>query len=155
MDYPLLKSSKKSKKKTKKATWDDSDESASGSDEEVANFCFMAHSDQEDEQEDEVILESLSYHELFKFVDEMQTDLEKLSSKYVGCSKYVGLKKKYKTSVIENKSLLNEISCLKENGHNIVKIDVPCEKHVFDCDEKNALINKVKFFEYDCCEKDS
>ena len=77
-----------------KATWDDSDESASGSDEEVANFCFMAHSDkedeQEDEQEDEVTLESLSYHELFKLVDEMTIDLEKLSSKYVV------LKKKYK-----------------------------------------------------------
>ena len=93
-DCPLLKSSKKSKKKAMKATWDDSDESASGSDEEVANFCFMAHSDkedeQEDEQEDEVTLESLSYHELFKLVDEMTIDLEKLSSKYVV------LKKKYK-----------------------------------------------------------
>ena len=135
-----------------KATWDDSDESASGSDEEVANFCFRAHSDkedeQEDEQEDEVTLESLSHHELFKLVDEMQSDLEKLSSKYVV------LKKKYKTSIIKNKSLLNEISCLKEKDHNIVKIDVPCEKHVFDCDEKNALINKVKSLEHDCCEKD-
>ena len=60
----------------------------------------------------------------------------------------------HKTSIIENKSLLNEISCLKEKDHNIVKIDVPCEKHVFDCDEKNALIDKVKSLEHDCCEKD-
>ena len=75
---------------------DDSNESASGSDEEVANICFMAHSDKEDEQEDEdkVTLESLSYHELFKPVDEMQIDLEKLSSKYMV------LKKKYKTPII-------------------------------------------------------
>ena len=96
-DCPLLKSSKKSKKKTMKATSDDSDESVSGSDEELTNFCFMAHSD----KEDEVTLESLSYHELFKLVDEMQINLEKLSSKYVV------LTKKYKTSIIENKSLLN------------------------------------------------
>ncbi|XP_022157467.1 uncharacterized protein LOC111024159 [Momordica charantia] len=53
-DCPLLKSSKKSKKKAMKATWDDSDESGSESEnEEVVNFCFMAHSDKEDEQDDE------------------------------------------------------------------------------------------------------
>ena len=44
---------------------DDSDESTSGIDEEVANFCFMAHSNKDDEQKDEVILKSLSYDELF------------------------------------------------------------------------------------------
>ena len=54
-DCPLLKLSKKSRKKAMKATWDDSDESAN--DEEVTNFCFRAHSDKEDE-ENEVILES-------------------------------------------------------------------------------------------------
>ena len=51
-DCPLLKSSKKSKKKAMKATQDDSDESARGSDKEVANFCFRAHSDKDDEQKD-------------------------------------------------------------------------------------------------------
>ena len=63
-------------------------------------------------------------------------------------------KKKYKASIIENKSLLNENSCLKENNHNVVKFDVPCKKHVFDCDEKTALIDKIKYLEHDCCEKD-
>ena len=56
------------------------------SDEKVANFCFMAHGDKEDEvmaqgnqeHEDEVILESPSYDELFKVFEEMQLDLEKL-----------------------------------------------------------------------------
>ena len=65
MDCPLLKLSKKSRKKTMKATWDDSNESAS--DEEVANFCFMAHSDKKDE-ENEVILESPSYENYLKFL---------------------------------------------------------------------------------------
>ena len=37
------------------------------SDEKVANFCFMAHGNKED-QEDEVILESPSYDELLKFL---------------------------------------------------------------------------------------
>ena len=43
---------------------------------------------------------------------------------------------------------------MKENGHNIFKIDVPCENDVFNCDEKNALIDKVKSIEHDCYEKD-
>ena len=89
MDCPLLKSSKKSKKKAMKTTWDDSDESGSGSDEEVPNFCFMAHSDRPDEQEEEVILESLSYHKLFKVVDEMQIYLEKLSSSMLGLKRNI------------------------------------------------------------------
>ena len=78
----------------------------------------------------------------------MQLDLEKLGSKYVM------LQKKYKASIIKIKSLLNEISCLKENNHNVVKLDIPCEKHVFDCDEKTPLIDKIKFLEHDCCKKD-
>ena len=58
-DYPHLKVSKKSRKKAMKATWDDSDE-------EVANFCFMAHTDKDDE-ENEVILESsMNYLKFFR-----------------------------------------------------------------------------------------
>ena len=92
------------------------------SDEKVANFCFMAHGDKEDkvmaqglkdDEEDEVILESSSYDELFKVFEEMQHDLEKLGSKYVM------LQKKYKASIIKNESLLNEIYWLKENNHNV------------------------------------
>ena len=64
------------------------------------------------------------------------------------------LQKKYKASIIKDESLLNEISCLKENNHNVVKFDIPCEKHVNDCDEKTALLDKIKFLEHDCCEKD-
>ena len=71
----------------------------------------------------------------------MQLDLEKFGSKYVM------LQKKYKASIITNESLLNEISCLKENNHNVVKFDIPCEKHVNDCDEKTALLDKIKFLE--------
>ena len=57
----------------------------------------------------------------------MQLDLKKIDSKYVV------LAKKYKASIIENKSLLNEISCLEENDH--VKFYICYEKHVFDCNE--------------------
>ena len=102
----------------------------------------MAHGDKEDEvmaqgnqeHEDEVILESPSYDELFKVFEEMQLDLEKLGSKYVM------LQKKYKASIIKDESLLNEISCLKENNHNVVKFDIPLN----DCDEKTYLI-KLNF----------
>ena len=68
------------------------DANESISDEKVANFCFMTHSDKEDEvmaqgnkedEEDEVILESPSYDELFKAFEEMQLDSKKLGSKYV------------------------------------------------------------------------
>ena len=116
------------------------------SDEKVANFCFMAHGDKEDEvmaqgnkedEEDEVILESPSYDELFNVFEEMQLDLEKFGSKYVM------LQKKYKASIITNESLLNEISCLKENNHNVV--DIPREKHVNDCDEKTTYLIKLSF----------
>ena len=91
----------------------------------------MTQSDKEDEvmaqsnkesEEDEVILESHSYDELFIVFEEMQLDLEKLGSKYVM------LQKKYKASIIKNKSLLNEIYCLEENNHNVVRFDIPCEK---------------------------
>ena len=136
------------------------DANESLNDEKVANFCFMAHGDKEDEvmaqgnkedEEDEVILESPSYDELFKVFEDMQFDLEKLGSKYVI------LQKKYEASIIKNKSLLNEISylkennhnvvkfdtpqisCLRENNHNIVKFDIPCKKHAFDSDEKNCI----------------
>ncbi|KAA0053257.1 uncharacterized protein E6C27_scaffold102G00500 [Cucumis melo var. makuwa] len=51
-DFPLLKSSKKSKKKTMKAIWDDSSKSESEV-EEMANLGLMAHSDKEDEHDDE------------------------------------------------------------------------------------------------------
>ena len=124
------------------------DANESISDEKIENFCFMAHDDKEDEvmaqsnkddEEDEVILESHSYDELFKVVEEMQLDLEKLGSKYVM------LQKKYKASIIKNKSLLNEIYFLEENNHNVVKFDIR-KKHVFDCDKKTALIDKIKFF---------
>ena len=80
---------------------------------EVANFYFMAHSDREDEvmahgnkedEEDEVILESPSYDELFKVLEEMQLDLKKLSSKYVV------FQKKYKASII--KMSLNQMKFL-------------------------------------------
>jgi len=151
-DCPLLKSSKKFKKKAMKATWDDSDESESGSDEEVANFCFMAHSDNCDEQDDEVTLESPSYDELFETFENMQNELEKLGSKYNV------LRKKYNTLTSENKTLLDEITCLKLHEHDIVKIDkidVSCDEHALDCDEKNILLDKVKFLEQDCCEKDN
>ena len=96
-------------------------------DEKVANFCFMAHSDKEDEvlaqgnkddKEDEVILEYPSYDELFKVFENIQLDLEKLGSNHVRLLKY-------KSSIIKNKSLLNEISCLKQNNHNVVKFDIP------------------------------
>lgn len=147
-DCPLLKSSKKSKKKAMKATWDDSDESGSESEnEEVANFCFMAHSDKEDEQDDEVTLDPLSYDELFEAFENMQNDLEKLGSKYVM------LKKKYNVLTSENKSLLDDIACLKKNEHDVVNIS--CDKHVLDCDEKNALLDKIRFLEHDGCEKDN
>ena len=53
---------------------------------------------------------------------------------------------KDKASMIENKSLLNEIYGFEENDHNIIKFDIPCEKHVIDFEEKNALI--------DCWEED-
>ena len=36
----------------------------------------------------------------------------------------------------------------------MVNFDVTWKRHVFDSDEKNALIDKVKFLEHDCCEKD-
>ena len=62
------------------------------------------------------------------------------------------LQKKYKASIIENKTLLNEISCLKENNHNVVKFDIPCEKH--DLIVMRKLHDKIKFLEHDCCEKD-
>ena len=79
------------------------------SDEKVANFCFMAHSDKEDEgmaqgnkedEEDEVFLESPPYDELFNVFEEMQLDLEKLQS--------IVFQDKYKASIIKNKSLLNK-----------------------------------------------
>ncbi|TYK29684.1 zf-CCHC domain-containing protein/UBN2 domain-containing protein [Cucumis melo var. makuwa] len=56
-DCPLLKSSKKSKKKTMKATWDDSSESESEV-EKMTRLGLMAHSDKEDEQDDEVYLKA-------------------------------------------------------------------------------------------------
>ena len=34
-----------------------------------------------------------------------------------------------------------EIYGFEENDHNIIKFDIPCEKYVFDCEEKNALID--------------
>ena len=34
-----------------------------------------------------------------------------------------------------------------------MKHDIPCEKHVNDCDEKTALLDKIKFLENDCYEK--
>lgn len=37
----------------------------------------------------------------------------------------------------------------------MVNFDVTWEKHVFDGNEKNALIDKVKFLEHDCCVKNS
>ena len=46
--------------------------------------------------------------------------------------------KKYKASIIK-------ICCLKENNHNVVKFDILYEKHVNDCDEKTALLDKIKF----------
>lgn len=151
-DCPLLKSSKKSKKKAMKATWDDSSESESGSDvEEVARICLMAHSDKDDVLDDEVNLEPPSYDELFETFESMQNDLEKLSSKYVV------LKKKYNALSSENKSLLDKIACFKNNEH-VVQIDemkVSCDKHACVCDEKNALLDKVRFLEHDSCEKDN
>ena len=36
----------------------------------------------------------------------------------------------------------------------MVNFDVPSENNVFDSDEKNALNDKVKFLEHDCCVKD-
>ncbi|KAA0033952.1 zf-CCHC domain-containing protein/DUF4219 domain-containing protein/UBN2 domain-containing protein [Cucumis melo var. makuwa] len=95
-DCPFLKSSKKSKKKAVKATWDDSSKSESEV-EEMANLGLMAHSDKEDEHDDEVTLEHPSIDELFENFESMQNDLEKLSSKVV-------LKKKYNVLTSENKS---------------------------------------------------
>ena len=39
------------------------------------------------------------------------------------------LQNKYKASIIKNKYLLNEISCLKGNNHNVVKFDIPDKKY--------------------------
>ncbi|KAA0053103.1 uncharacterized protein E5676_scaffold566G00050 [Cucumis melo var. makuwa] len=52
MDCPHLKSSKKSKKKAMKTIWDNSSESGSEV-EEMAHLGLMAHSDKEDEHDDE------------------------------------------------------------------------------------------------------
>ena len=32
---------------------------------------------------------------------------------------------------------------------------VSCDKHACVCDEKNALLDKVRFLEHDSCEKDN
>lgn len=147
-DCPLLKSSKKFKKKAMKATWDDSSESESGSDvEEIAHLGLMARSEKDDEHDDEVTLEPPSYDELFETFESMQSDLEKLSSKYIV------LKKKYNALSSENKLLLDKIACFKENEHvEIEESNISCEKHVCDCDD---LIDKVRFLEHDGCEKDN
>ena len=93
-----------------KATWDDSSESESEV-EEMENLGLMAHSNKEDEHDDEVTLEPPSIDELFENFESMQSDLEKLSSKYVV------VKKKYNVLTLENKSLLDKIACFKENGN--------------------------------------
>ena len=65
-----------------KATQDDNSESESEV-EEMANLGLMAHSDKEDEHDDEVTQEPPSIDELFENFESMQNDLKKLSSKYV------------------------------------------------------------------------
>ncbi|KAA0025752.1 uncharacterized protein E5676_scaffold287G00410 [Cucumis melo var. makuwa] len=129
-----------------KATWDDSSESEV---EEMENHGLMVHSDKADEHDDEVTLEPPSIGELFENFESMQNDLEKLSSKYVV------LKKKYNILTSKNKSLLNKIACFKEN-ENVVQIEelnVSSDKHVCDCNKKDALLDKVRFLEHDSCEK--
>ena len=65
------------------------------------------------------------------------------------------LKKKYNVLISENKSLLDKIACFKENENveQIEKLNVSSDKHV--CDEKDALLDKVRFLEHDSCEKDN
>ncbi|KAA0046182.1 zf-CCHC domain-containing protein/UBN2 domain-containing protein [Cucumis melo var. makuwa] len=148
-DCPFLKSSKKSKRKAMKATWDDSSESESEV-EETANLGLMVQSDKEDEHDDEVTLEPPSIEELFENFENVQNDLEKLSSKYVV------LKKKYNVLSSENKSLLDKIACFKENvNKQIEELNVSSDKHIGDCNEKDALLDKVRFLEHDSCEKDN
>lgn len=67
------------------------------------------------------------------------------------------LRKKYNALSSENKSLLDKIACFKDNEHvvQIVEMNVSCYKHVCVCDEKNALLDKVRFLEHDGCEKDN
>ena len=65
-----------------KTTWDDSSESESEV-EEMANLGLMAHSDKEDEHDDEVTLKPPSIDELLENFEIMQNNLTKLSSKYV------------------------------------------------------------------------
>ncbi|TYK24240.1 UBN2 domain-containing protein [Cucumis melo var. makuwa] len=72
-------------------------------------------------------------------------------------SEYVVLKKKYNVLTSENKSLLHKHACFKEN-ENVVQIEelnVSSDKHVCDCNEKDALLDKVRFLKHDGCEKDN
>ncbi|XP_022950378.1 uncharacterized protein LOC111453493 [Cucurbita moschata] len=136
-----------------KATWDDSDESASGSDEEVANFCFMAHSDKEDEQEDEVCLKASKKNKWY---------LDSGCSRHMtgNPSKFVNLSKKdgglvtfgdnKKGKIIGKGTIGNDSCTLIENvllvdglNHDLLSISQLCDKGfrvVFD--KNNCIIEK-------------
>ena len=107
----------------------------------MANLGLMAHSDKEDEHDDEVTLKPPSIDELLENFEIMQNNLTKLSSKYVL------LKKKHNVLTGENKSLLYKIACFKEN-ENVVQIEelnVSNDKHVCDCNEKMFCLIKLDF----------
>jgi len=102
-----------------------------------SSLCLMAHSDNDSRDEsdkNEVNQKSPSYDELYDAFENMQHDLEKLSSKYLKLSK------KYKSLIIENKSLMDENACLK-NGATIDLLNVD----KFGDDEKCALNDRIKF----------
>ncbi|XP_022155998.1 uncharacterized protein LOC111022973 [Momordica charantia] len=145
-----------------KATWDDSDESGSESEnEDVANFCFMAHSDKEDEQDDEVCLKA-SKKSKWYLDSGCSRHMTGDQSKFVTFSKkdgdFVTFSDNKKGKIIGKGSIGNESSILIEDvllvdglKHDLLSISQLCDKGfrvVFDkknCIIENASDRKVLF----------
>ena len=136
---------KKKKVMVANSTWSDSDESSSESEEEekeeIVNMCFMAKSEQED---DEVSNLDTSYDELYEDFQQLLNDSMKLSKSYFA------LKSKYDDALVEIDKLRKEVDLLKfestskENEQKLVHENVSLKEKIDELTKDLAKFVKGK-----------
>ncbi|GAV56466.1 zf-CCHC domain-containing protein/UBN2 domain-containing protein, partial [Cephalotus follicularis] len=151
VDCPQLKKKKLFKKKALKA-WHLSDDESSDEEvtEQVANLCFMALSDDDEDSENEVS-DSYTFGELQFAFDELLVEFKKKCSQCTSLKKNMtSMEKEKELLVNENEHLKNDIAMLehelakKENdlAKTTSPSDTTLEKEVESLREKNVNLEK-------------
>ncbi|GAV69660.1 LOW QUALITY PROTEIN: zf-CCHC domain-containing protein/UBN2 domain-containing protein, partial [Cephalotus follicularis] len=125
VDCPQLKKKKLFKKKALKAHLSDDQSSEDEVTEQVANLCFMALSDDEEDSENEVG-DSYTFGELQFAFDELLVEFKKKCSQCTSLKKNMtSIEKEKKLLVVENEHLKSDIAMLE---HELEKKNVNLEK---------------------------